>query len=98
MLNTPEIRDQLSDIEIGGSTITESTLSKVITDWVSGKDINKIAASYFGGEDEDSINKATRAIYSRLVNSASWGLAALQKLPSSGLNFESLSIEEKKLL
>lgn len=96
MLNTPEIRDQLSDIEISGSTITESTLSKVITDWVSGKDINKIAASYFGGEDEDSVNKATRAIYSRLVNSASWGLAALQKLPSSGLNFENLSIEEKR--
>lgn len=96
MLKAPEIREQLSDIDVSGSTITESILSKVITDWVSGKDINKIAASYFGGEDETSVNRATRAIYSKLVNSASWGLAALQKLPSSGLNFDSLSLEEKR--
>lgn len=96
MLGAPEIRDQLSDIDVGGSTISQSILSRIISDWVSGHDINRIAASYFGGEDEDSINKATRAIYSKLVNSASWGLAALQKLPNSGLNFDSLTPEERR--
>lgn len=96
MLNTPEIKEQLADIDVGGSSITESTLSKIITDWVTGKDISKIAKAYFGGIDENAINKATRAIYSKLVNSASWGLAALQKLPNSGLDFESLSTEERR--
>lgn len=96
MLNAPEIKDQLSDIEVAGETITKSTLAKLISEWVSGKEIKEIAKKHFGGDGEDEIGKCTRAIYSRLVNSASWGLAALQKLPENGLNIDKLSEEEKR--
>jgi len=96
MLSAPEIQEQLGEIEVAGVSVPKNAITRIINDWVAGKGLVEIASKYFGGKDEDAINKCTRAIYSKLVNSASWGLAALQKLPENGLNLESLSIEEKR--
>ena len=96
MLNAPEINQQLGTIEVAGDSISQSTISKIINDWVSGKGIAEIAAKHFGGKNADAIDKCTRAIYSKLINSASWGLAALQKLPGNGLNLEALTAEERR--
>jgi hypothetical protein len=62
--------------------------------WVSGKSIQEIAKRFFKGELTDTITDACRAIYRNLVNTGPWGLAALSKMPTSGINFDSLSEEE----
>jgi replicative superfamily II helicase len=98
MLNAPEIKNQLNEIKIGGSTITHSTLARLISDWVTGKEIPDMAKNYFGGEDCNSISNCVNAIYSKLVYSATWGLAALQKMPGSGLDFDKLTDDEKRKL
>jgi replicative superfamily II helicase len=98
MLNAPEIKTQLNEIKIGGSTITNSTLARLISDWVTGKEIPDMARNYFGGEDCNSISNCVNAIYSKLVYSATWGLAALQKMPGSGLDFDKLTDDEKRKL
>lgn len=94
----PEIRKELSDIKIKGTKITNETLSLLIVDWVSGKQIKDIALTYFGGSDTDSITKCVKAIYSKVANSATWGLAAIQKMPTSNTGLDKLTEDEKKKL
>lgn len=98
MLRIPEIKSNLQDLVSGGGTITGETLARITNDWVSGKGIELIAKTHFNGDDQTSITECCRAIYSKLINSATWGLASLQKLPNSGLDFDKLSDEEKKML
>src|SRR5690606_26185007 len=43
-----------------------------------------------------AIRKATKALYSVVANAATWGLAALQKMPTSGIDWENLSDTDKK--
>jgi len=98
MLNDiPETKRELFDIKVGGTRITNDSLSNIITDWVSGKSLTEIAEAYFGGSDTESMSKCVRAIYSKVTNAATWGLAAIQKLPTSGIP-EDMSSEEKRQL
>lgn len=98
MLNIPEIKKSLEEIA-GRNNIEGDTLAEITTDWVSGTDIEEIAKKYFNlSDNRDSITKCCNTIYSKLINSATWGLASLQKLPNSGLDFDKLSEEEKRKL
>jgi len=98
MLSAPEIKSNLNEIKIEGNTITHSTLARLISDWVTGREIPDMARTHFGGADYSSISDCVNAIYSKLVNSATWGLAALQHLPGNGLDFDKLSEDEKRKL
>ena len=51
MLNEiPEIKKELSDIKIGKSRITGNSLSRLISAWVSGKDLRRdIAGGFWRG-------------------------------------------------
>ncbi len=90
MLNDiPEIRRELSDIKIRGTEITQEILSNIIVDWVSGKELDKISQEYFGSTNTESLGKCIKIIYSKITNSATWGLAAIQKLPTSGIQEQS---------
>lgn len=89
----PETRKSLSEIEIPGTRLDGNTLSKIIGEWVSGKSVTEISKKYFKGEDTTSITRCVTAIYSKIVNSATWGLAGIQKM--SSIDFENLSPEEK---
>ena len=94
----PETKRELKDIKISGTQITNNTLSKLISDWVSGEEISTISAKYFEGIDTKAMSRCVKAIYSKVTSSATWGLAALQKLPTSGIKLEELSEEEKRKL
>jgi replicative superfamily II helicase len=93
MLHLPETRSQLEDV--AGWGFDHGRLADVTADWVGGKTLEELAREYFSGP---TATKTCRAIYGRLALGATWGLAALSKLPTSGLNFESLSEEAKRAI
>src|SRR5207249_2783678 len=89
----PETRKSLSEIQIPGTRLNGDILSKIINEWVSGEDITEISKRYFRGKGTTPITKCVTAIYSKIVNSATWGLAGIQKV--SGIDFDKLPPEEK---
>lgn len=97
MLSIPEISTTLKEVlDRGGKAVDRDTLANITNDWVSGEEIASIAVKYFKGDDADSsMTVCCKAIYSKLINSATWGLSSLQKIPNSGLDFTKLSEEEK---
>ncbi len=94
MLSIPEIKSSLDKLVGGKDSLTGSKLAELTNDWVAGKDIELISTQYFGGAGEEEITKCCRAIYSTLINSATWGLSSIQKIPNSGLNFENMTNDE----
>jgi len=88
MLRLPQIKDQLSDISgegLGHKKIADMTIA-----WVSGQTIQEIAKQFFKGGSTEAITNACKTIYRNLVNNGAWGLAALSKIPTSGIDFDSL--------
>lgn len=97
MLNTYEIKKSIDEINTGGQRLDGAGISRLMIDWVNGRDIAAIASRVYPGEPlTDAIQKATRALYKVVANAATWGLAALQKMPTSGVDWDSLSDIEKK--
>lgn len=96
MLSTLEISKHLDDIKFKGKSITQSNLAGFISDWVSGKEIHELTKKYFKEVNSETISYCVKSIYSKLANSAVWGLSAFQKIPGSGLNFEDLDEEERR--
>lgn len=95
MLSIPEIRSNLEEIGPSGYIVSGDTLANITVDWVEGNDIEAIATKYFGGNSEKSLTECCRAIFSKLLNNATWGLASLQKVPSISVDFDKLSQEEQ---
>lgn len=101
MLNTYEIRKSLEEIKVGDNVLDKKCISRLIVNWVNGENISQIANNLFPNEDNKTkaIEKTTKAIYKVIANMASWGIAALQKMPTSGINWDDLSdIEKKKMM
>lgn len=94
MLRIPQLARNLDELTTSGTDHRQ--LANITKDWVDGRSIQEIASAYFrSGEGNTSgITEACRAIYRNLVNNGTWGLSALSRL--SGINFESLSTEEKR--
>jgi replicative superfamily II helicase len=92
MLNTAEIKQNITDIATFNKVADKTTIANIITDWVSGKSIEQIAQKYYSND----ISKCTKAIYSDIVNSATWGIAAMQQLPQSGINWDNLTEIERR--
>ncbi|SNX54500.1 DEAD/DEAH box helicase [Thermoanaerobacterium sp. RBIITD] len=95
MLSIPEICSNLEEIVPSGYAVNGDTLANITVDWVSGNDIEAIALKYFGGNSEKSLTECCRAIFSKLLNTATWGLASLQKVSSLGAGFDKLPPEEQ---
>jgi replicative superfamily II helicase len=98
MLKTPEISSSIEKLSSWDSAFDRTSISKMVIDWVNGKSINFIADRYFSNETDSRkrIEKCTRAMYSHLANAATWGLAAIQKMPNSGADWDNLNDTEKK--
>jgi len=98
MLDTYEIRKSFENI-ISGESISHSTIARLIIYWVNGSNIVAIAQRVFPDVDEkEAIRNTTKALYKVIANAATWGLAALQKLPTSGIDWDNLSeIEKRKI-
>ncbi len=96
MLSIPEINKTLKDaMEKGGKSLDRDTLANMTNDWVAGEEIASIASKYFNDNDANvTLSTCCNAIYSKLINSATWGLSSLQKMPNSGLDFDKLSEED----
>ncbi|HZW58578.1 MAG TPA: DEAD/DEAH box helicase [Nitrososphaerales archaeon] len=92
----PEIKNQLNIF--AGRSDTSTKIAQVISDWVAGTDIITISKRYFGGTDIDSVTDCVRALYGKVSNFATWGLAAIEKLPDSGADSEKLSPDETRKL
>jgi len=95
MLSVPEIKKNL-EVQFPGTTITKSKLASLITSWVSGEEITDISKKFWGGDDPASLSRCVNAIYSKISNSATWGLAAIMQLKESGIKLDELSEEEVK--
>lgn len=90
MLRIPELGHLT---EISSSGVHHSMLAGLTTDWVNGKSLKDLAQEYFRGTDANALTKCCDAIYGKLVNNATWGLASLQKL---GVDFDRLSEAERR--
>ena len=99
MLRIPEIKGSLEKITSSG--LTHQHIADLTTAWVNGSPIRDIAQRFFaakGGDETTSLSDACRAIYQTLVNSGPWGLAALSKMPTSGIVFDNLPDDVKRRL
>ncbi|MGC4191959.1 MAG: DEAD/DEAH box helicase [Thermomicrobiales bacterium] len=92
MLQVPQIRDSIDELSGAGSGIGDRA-AKIAADWVAGVSIKSIAERYFADEGTltEALTEATKAIYRNLAMAGAWGIAALAKLPSSGIDFETIS-------
>jgi len=99
MLNTYEIKKSIEELNTGGQPLDRSRIARLVIDWVNGRDIATIAARIYPGEETNlAIQKATKSLYRVVANAVTWGMAALQKMPTSGVDWDSLSdIEKKKM-
>src|SRR5690625_3335734 len=99
MLDTYEIRNSIRKLSKDGQPLDSSSIARLIVDWVNVNNLVSIASRIYPELDTTTaIQQTTRALYSVVSNSATWGLAALQKMPTSGVDWENLSdIEKKKM-
>lgn len=99
MLDTYEIRSSIRELSKGNQPLDRTSIAGLIIDWVNGNNLDSIASKIYPELDSiTAIQKTTKALYRVVSNSATWGLAALQKMPTSGIDWENLSdIEKKKM-
>jgi len=97
MLSVPEVKKSL-DVDIPGDTITYSKLSRLVIDWVSGKELTEMAKEIWGSDNPTEISNCVKAIYKKVINGATWGLAAFLNMPTSGIDLSELSEEDKRKL
>jgi replicative superfamily II helicase len=96
MLQTYEIQKSIEQLKTG-QAIDQTSIARLVIDWVNGRDIAAIASRFYPRADSQvAIQKTTKALYGIVANAATWGLAAMQKMPTSGIDWESLSEIEKK--
>jgi superfamily II DNA/RNA helicase len=87
--------------KIAHSGLSRTQIARIAQDWVAGNGIAQIARDYFAeGTDAEAvtaaITTACRGIYRILTQAGSWGLAALSRLPTSGVDWEALSDEDRR--
>lgn len=100
MLRVPEL-NSLGDLVRDGEG--RDTIARIAQAWVNGDTIGEIAQEFFAsGHGEEAltsaISDACRGIYRQLGYAGTWGLAALSKLPTTGIDYEAMNEEERRLL
>jgi hypothetical protein len=105
LLEVPELREQLREVT-GGPQPDGDSLTRIICDWVQGRPLTEMATEYFMKTDSkegtsldpvDAMTRCCRSIFSRLTQTASWGLSALQSL-TVGDALESMSEDDQRTL
>jgi replicative superfamily II helicase len=102
MMKIPEIRNSLEKLSSHGSE--QSYVAQMAQAWVSGRTIQEIAQTYFSESNEgetnltQSITDACKGIYRVLANAGTWGLSALTKMPTSGIDFDEMPEETRRLI
>lgn len=83
------MRANFQDI-INDKGLSGDSLARAISDWVKGASLRTLADRYFDG----SISKCCQKLFSKITQTASWGLAALQSL-TLGDDLDQRPIEEQ---
>jgi replicative superfamily II helicase len=97
MLNTYEIRKSIETLSNNERSLDQSSIARLIIDWVNGQSVSRIASRFYPDDElNNAIQKTTQALYKVVAHSATWGLAALQSMPTSGIDWDSLSEIDKK--
>jgi superfamily II DNA/RNA helicase len=97
MMNTYEIRKSIEELSPGDLVLDRTSIARLVIDWVNGRDIASIASRIYPSEEsQKAVQKTTKALYKVVANAATWGLSALQQMPTSGSDWENLSDIEKK--
>lgn len=98
MLRIPEIRESLKELGSHGTDLRH--IAELTQAWVGGASIEEIARKFFsGGKDlTEQITAACKGIYRVLANSATWGLSALSKMPTSGIDFSALPEDAQRAI
>lgn len=100
MMAIPQLREPLEGI--GSKGLDKRYVADIAQAWVSGRRIDEIAKQYFAGSGDgpekltQALSDACRAIYRTLANYGTWGLSALSKMPTSGLDFSKLPPDVQK--
>lgn len=99
MMKIPQLQHKLEDIA-GSANIPSKRLAEITKAWVEGMSLDDIAGTYFCEYPDETLNlsQACRAIYRDLTNCGAWGLSALSKMPTSGIDFDSLGEEQIRIL
>jgi hypothetical protein len=105
LLEVPELRENLI-AATGGKTPDGNRLARMISDWVQGAGLEKMATTYFVPEGTtpdpeqltESMTKCCQSLFGRLTQTASWGLAALQAMTLSEPAMARLSPDEQRTL
>lgn len=81
LFKVPELREDLKDATAGRGHDGD-LLARIVKDWVKGATISDIAKEHFAteGDSTDAVTKACQSVYGKLIQTASWGLSALQTL------------------
>jgi replicative superfamily II helicase len=98
MLHVPELQGSLERLSRSG--LTRQHIAQMTSAWVQGASIREMAETFFRADQTltAKITDACKAIYRELVNSGPWGLSALMQMPTSGIDFDSLSDEARRKL
>jgi hypothetical protein len=94
MLSVPQLSENLKDL--AGTGKTQKHLAEITNAWVNGKSIQEIAKAYFKDKEGQTkeITEACKAIYRNLVNTGTWGIAALTRI--SGIDFDALPEQQRR--
>lgn len=99
MMQVPQIRGALNDL--GSKGINQKHIAALAKDWVNGESLSALANKYFTQDNRDStetLTKACQGIYRALANAGTWGLSALSQMGTSGLDFENMPEEQKRVI
>ena len=89
MLKIPQLKEQLKGI--GGEGLKHTKISGVTRDWINGAGIDEIATKHFDQEDDtEALTSACLAIYRAIINSGTWGISALSRMPGM-IDYDELS-------
>ncbi|MCY1234264.1 hypothetical protein D9M72_468410 [compost metagenome] len=95
LLQVPELRESL---EASGGGSDGNKLARILCAWVNGASIPDIAREYFTTKKisgHAATEKCCKAVFGKLAQAASWGLASLQAMTASDA-IESMTDEQKK--
>jgi hypothetical protein len=99
MMLVPQIRGEIEKLRTQG--IERKHIASLAKDWVNGENLTNIARKYFMKEDRDAteaLTKACQGIYRALANAGTWGLSALSRMGSSGLDFDTMPEDQKRVI
>ncbi|WP_118987676.1 DEAD/DEAH box helicase [Photorhabdus sp. CRCIA-P01] len=97
MMRVPQLQKSLS--ELGGNGLGYQRLADITQAWVDGASLEEIANRFFDERDFTSnLSNACRAVYRDLANNGAWGLSALSKMPTAGIDFDNLTGDDLRTL